>query len=120
MSPRSAVIALVAAMLGGSAHSVIIWQKHCQTQWQGQLVSGVVTIENDSYHNVHTVHGQLRDRQGTLIEFEIVTNQPQGVGGMWFNHARHRYTPIHWRMLPDGNGFVITAEGGASARYACR
>lgn len=114
----SALFALVVA-LASSATAQVVLSKQCQTNWRGMRIVGAFQIERQAHYDVHRVYGNFRDDRNTLIEFEILTNQPQGVGGMWFNSARHREARIHWRMLPDG-GFVITGEDGASARYACR
>jgi len=119
MNRGLAALALAAAMLAPAAHAQVLMTRRCQTVWQGQPVVGVMQVERLPYADTHRVYGQFRDPQNTLIEFEIMTNQYQGVGGMWFNNARHREIHIHWQMMPDG-GFVITGEGGASARYVCR
>lgn len=119
MIRRVAALALMAAALASSANAQVILRKHCQTTWQGQRIQGSFQIERQAYFNVHSAYGNFRDEQNNLIEFEILTNQPQGVGGMWFNNARHRDVRIHWQMMPDG-GFVITGEEGGSARYSCR
>lgn len=118
MSRRLAILALVLAVLAPTAHARVIMSKSCETVWQGQPIRGVFQVDYDMYHDTHRVYGNFRDVQNNLIEFEILTNQPEGVGGMWFNNARHREVRIRWQMLPDG-GFVITGENGAAARYAC-
>jgi hypothetical protein len=119
MSPRLAILALVAAGLAPAADAQVLMSKQCETMWQGHPIRGMVQIERQIYYDTHRVYGNFRDDQGNLIEFEIMTNQPQGVGGMWFNNARHRELHVRWQMLPDG-GFVITGENGAAARYTCR
>ena len=117
---RNLVFLILAAVaLASDATAEILLTKRCRTIWQGQQVTGVMQIDRDHYYDTHRVYGQFRDQRNTLIEFEILTNQHQGVGGMWFNNARHRDVRIHWQMLPDGD-FVITGEGGAAARYVCR
>ena len=64
------------------------------------------------------IYGQFHDPQRNLIEFEIITNQPGGVGGMWFNNARHRETHIKLVVL-NNQTFDIHGPAG-SARYVCR
>ena len=111
-----AVAAIVATV---PAEAQVLVRKECETVWQGHQVRGMVQIERQVYYDTHRVYGNFRDDQNNLIEFEIMTNQPQGVGGMWFNNARHREVHIRWQMLADG-GFLITGENGAAARYTCR
>ena len=74
-------------------------------------------VERLMYYDTHRIYGQFRDQRGNLIEFEILTNQPGGVGGMWVNNARHREVRIQLQMLNDG--FVVTGPAG-SARYFCQ
>ena len=119
MSRCLATFALVAAALAPTADAGVIMSKSCETVWQGQPVRGTFQVDYDMYYDTHRVYGNFRDVQNNLIEFEILTNQPEGVGGMWFNNARHREVRIRWQMLPDG-GFIISGEQGAAARYTCR
>jgi hypothetical protein len=49
---------------------------------------------------------------------EVFTNQPAGMGGLWFNHARHRETRI--LLQRSGSGYLVRSEDGAAARLACR
>jgi len=119
MWPPLAGLGLVAIALAAPAEAQVLVRKQCETVWQGHPVRGVVQIERQVYYDTHRVYGNFRDDQNNLIEFEIMTNQPQGVGGMWFNNARHRELHVHWQMLADGS-FVITGENGAAARYTCR
>jgi hypothetical protein len=119
MSRPLAILALIAGAWAPGASAQVLLSKQCQTMWQGHPVRGMYQIERQVYYDTHRVYGNFRDDQNNLIEFEIMTNQPQGVGGMWFNNARHREIHVRWQMLPDG-GFVITGEDGAAARYSCR
>jgi hypothetical protein len=96
----------------------ILVQRQCYTNFQGQDWRGVMQIERLLYYDTHRIYGQFRDSYGNLAEFEVLTNQPGGVGGLWLNHARHRETRIQLQLLNDG--FVVTAEGGAAARYFCK
>jgi len=119
MSPRIAWLALAAISLASPADAQLLLSKQCETVWQGHPVRGMYQIERQVYYDTYRVYGNFRDDQNNLIEFEIMTNQTQGVGGMWFNNARHRELHVRWQMLADG-GFVITGENGAAARYTCR
>lgn len=100
------------------AAAQVVVQRECQTNWQGQAIRGVMQVEWLPYSQTHRIYGQFRDPAGTLIEFEVLTNQPGGVGGMWFNNARHREIHIELVML-DERTFDIRGEAG-SARYFCR
>lgn len=95
----------------------LLVQRRCQTNFQGQVWRGVMQIERLLYYDTNRIYGQFQDSLGNLAEFEVLTNQPGGVGGLWLNHARHRETRIQLQLLEDG--FVVTAETGAAARYFC-
>ena len=120
MNVGSLVALLCAALLltpwMGRAEAQVLARRECHTNWQGQAVRGVMQVERLMYYDTHRIYGQFRDQSGNLIEFEILTNQPGGVGGMWFNNARHREVRIQLQMLNDG--FVVTGDAG-SARYYC-
>jgi hypothetical protein len=96
----------------------ILMQRQCYTNFQGQVWRGVMQIERLLYYDTNRIYGQFQDSYGNQAEFEVLTNQPGGVGGLWLNHARHRETRIQLQLLNDG--FVVTAEGGAAARYFCK
>jgi hypothetical protein len=96
----------------------VVARLECQTSWQGQVIRGVVEIESLPYSQTNRIYGQFRDPPGNLIEFEVITNQPGGVGGMWFNHARHREIHIELVIL-NNQTFDIRGAAG-SARYYCR
>jgi len=70
------------------------------------------------YSQTNRIYGQFHDAQRNLMEFEVITNQPGGVGGMWFNNARHRETHITLVVL-DNQTFDIHGPAG-TARYVCR
>jgi hypothetical protein len=95
----------------------IVSRQQCATNVNGSPVRGVVQIERWDYHDTHRFYGQFSDAYGTLIELEVFTNQPQGVGGMWYNHARHRETRIHVQQVQGG--YVVTTEDGVVSRLAC-
>jgi hypothetical protein len=94
-------------------------ERQCYTNFQGQVWRGFLRIERLLYDDTHRIYGHFQDSYGNLAEFEVLTNQPGGVGGLWLNHARHRETRIQLQLLNDG-GFVVTAEGGVAARYFCK
>jgi hypothetical protein len=94
-------------------------ERQCYTNFQGQVWRGFLRIERLLYDDTHRIYGHFQDSYGNLAEFEVLTNQPGGVGGLWLNHARHRETRIQLQLLNDG-GFVVTAEGGIAARYFCK
>jgi hypothetical protein len=75
-------------------------------------------VEWFPYSQTHCIDRQFRDPAGILIEFEVLTNQPAGVSGLWFSNARHREIHIELATL-DERTFDIRAEAG-SARYFCR
>jgi hypothetical protein len=112
--------ALIFAFLtfASDAMAQVLSQRQCQTTWQGQLIQGVVQVEWLPYSQTHRIYGQFRDPPGNLIEFEVITNQPGGVGGMWFNNARHREIHIELAIL-DERTFDIRGDAG-TARYFCR
>jgi hypothetical protein len=113
------VVALVfAATSGIDVAAQVLAQRECQTNWQGQVIRGVMQIEWLPYSQTHRIYGQFRDPPGNLIEFEVITNQPGGVGGMWFNNARHREIHIELVMLNERT-FDIRGPAG-TARYVCR
>ncbi len=62
-------------------------------------------------------YGRFRDPPGNLIEFEVITNQPGGVGGMWFNNVRHREIHIELVMIEDQT-FDICSPAGTRATSA--
>jgi hypothetical protein len=117
---RSAYVAavIVCCTLGSGAVAQVLVQRECQTTWQGQLIRGVMQVEWLAYSQTHRVYGQFRDPPGNLIEFEVITNQPGGVGGMWFNNARHREVHIELVFL-DERTFDIRGDAG-TARYFCK
>jgi hypothetical protein len=96
----------------------LLMRRQCHTDFQGQVWRGVMQIERLLYYDTNRIYGQFRDSYGNLAECEVLTSQPGGVGGLWLNHAKHRETRIHLQLLNDG--FVVTAEGGAAARYFCK
>ena len=96
----------------------IFIKRQCYTNFQGQVWHGVMQIERLLYYDTNRIYGQFWDSYGNRAEFEVLTNQPGGVGGLWLNHARHREPRIQLQFLNDG--FVVTAEGGAAARYFCK
>jgi hypothetical protein len=109
-----------ALLVGGAADVVaqVLVQRECQTTWQGQPIRGVMQIEWLPYSQTHRIYGRFSDPPGNLIEFEVITNQPGGVGGMWFNNARHREIHIELALLSD-RVFDIRGPAGV-ARYVCR
>jgi hypothetical protein len=107
-----------AVTLGIEVAAQVVTQRECQTNWQGQVIRGVVEIEWLPYSQTNRIYGQFRDPPGNLMEFEVITNQPGGVGGMWFNHARHRETHIELVIL-NNQSFDIRGPAG-TARYVCR
>jgi hypothetical protein len=113
-----AVAFVLCATFSSGTAAQILAQRECQTNWQGQVIRGVMQIEWLPYSQTHRIYGQFRDPPGNLIEFEVITNQPGGVGGMWFNNARHREIHIELVMLNDRT-FDIRGDAG-TARYVCR
>jgi hypothetical protein len=111
-------IALAGLLVREVVAQNILIKRQCYTNFQGQVWRGVMQIERLLYYDTHRISGQFRDAYGNLAEFEVLTNQPGGVGGLWLNHARHRETRIQLQLLNDG--FVVTAEGGVAARYFCQ
>ncbi|MDJ0706706.1 MAG: hypothetical protein QNJ46_25835 [Leptolyngbyaceae cyanobacterium MO_188.B28] len=95
----------------------VISQQQCRTNFQGSLIEGVLLVERWSYHDTHRVYGRFHDSASNLIELEVFTNQPGGVGELWFNNARHRAARIDLR--PTSNGFVVYAEDGNVAQFQC-
>ena len=77
-------------------------------------------IEWLAYSKTHRVYGQFRDPSGNLIEFEVITNQPGGVGGMWFNNARHREVHIElvFEVIVVERAEVACAASGKSGRFS--
>ena len=123
MAHRTLGLVCVAALAfatssGIDATAQVLVQRECQTNWQGQVIRGVMQIEWLPYSQTHRIYGQFHDPQGNLIEFEVITNQPGGVGGMWFNNARHREIHIRLELLNDRT-FDIHGDAG-TARYVCR
>ena len=118
VSAVAGVIALALVVSTGAGAQAVIARQQCQTTFQGTPIWGVMQVERWSYHDTHRVYGQFTNSAGTLIEMEVFTNQPGGVGGMWFNHAKHRETRIQIQQV--GGGFVVRTEDGAAARFACR
>jgi hypothetical protein len=106
------------ATAGVDVAAQVMAQRECETTWQGQVIRGVMQVEWLPYSQTHRIYGQFRDPPGNLIEFEVITNQPGGVGGMWFNNARHREIHIELVMLSD-RVFDIHGPAG-TARYMCR
>jgi len=106
------------ATAGVDVAAQVMAQRECETTWQGQVIRGVMQVEWLPYSQTHRIYGQFRDPPGNLIEFEVITNQPGGVGGMWFNNARHREIHIELVMLSD-RVFDIRGPAG-TARYTCR
>jgi hypothetical protein len=113
-----AALALFAGCVDDAVAQRVIARQQCQTVYQGQLVRGILQIEQWDYHGTHRIYGQFRTASSDLVELEVFTNQPGGVGGMWFNHARHR--EIHVRVQLFNNGFTVSDESGNFARYTCR
>ncbi len=113
-----AVAFLFAVTSGIDVAAQVVSQRECQTNWQGQVIRGVVQIEWLPYSQTNRIYGQFRDPPGNLIGFEVITYQPGGVGGMWFNHARHRETHIELVIL-NNQSFDIHGPAG-TARYVCR
>ena len=109
---------LVLCVSGSAVAQAVLARQRCQTMFQGTPIEGQIQIERWSYHDTHRIYGQFSNPAGTLIEMEVFTNQPGGVGGMWFNHARHRETRIYLQRV--GGGFVVRTEDGAAAQFACR
>ena len=109
---------VLAVACAGDAAAQVLAQRPCRTVWQGQEVRGVMRIEWLPYSGVYRISGQFHDPARNLIEFEVDTNQPGGVGGMWFNNARHREARIHLQMLNDRT-FDVSGEAG-TARYFCQ
>jgi hypothetical protein len=118
------VFTLVAALafgfcaVDGAAAQAIVARQRCQTTFQGVPYQGLMQIERWSHHGTHRVYGRFHDPAGTLVEMEVFTNQPAGVGGLWVNYARHRETRIHLQRA--GNGYLVRTEDGAATRLACR
>lgn len=110
-------LSLVVAAQSVSAQTIIA-QKHCATNFQGNPIRGMMQVERWDYYDTHRIYGQFQDGAGNLIELEVMTNQPGGVGGLWFNHARHRETHIDLRIV--GDGFVLRTEDGAVAQFVCQ
>ena len=104
------------ASVDGAAQ--VLSQRECETNWQGQTIRGVTQIEWLPYSQTHRIYGRFFDPSNNLIEFEVLTNQPGGVGGMWFNNARHREIHIELVMLNERT-FDIRGDAG-TARYFCR
>jgi hypothetical protein len=111
-------MALFAGGVDNALAQRVIARQQCQTVYQGQLVQGILQIEQWTYHDTHRIYGQFRTASGDLVELEVFTNQPGGVGGMWFNNARHR--EIHVRVQLLNNGFTVLDESGNFAQYACQ
>jgi len=112
------VALIFTATAGVDVAAQVMAQRECETTWQGQVIRGVMQVEWLPYSQTHRIYGQFRDPPGNLIEFEVITNQPGGVGGMWFNNARHREIHIELVMLSD-RVFDIRGPAG-TARYTCR
>ena len=109
---------IFAAAWAPEGRAQLLSQRQCQTTWQGQVIRGIVQVERLPYSQTNRIYGQFHDPQRNLMEFEVVTNQPGGVGGMWFNNARHRETHITLVVL-DNQTFDIHGPAG-TARYACK
>ncbi len=109
---------IFAAAWAPEGRAQLLSQRQCQTTWQGQVIRGVVQVERLPYSQTNRIYGQFHDAQRNLMEFEVITDQPGGVGGMWFNNARHRETHITLVVL-DNQTFDIHGPAG-TARYACK
>ena len=109
---------LFAAAWATEATAQLLSQRQCQTTWQGKLIRGIVQVERLPYSQTNRIYGRFHDERRNLMEFEVITNQPGGVGGMWFNNARHRETHITLVVL-DNRTFDIHGPAG-TARYACK
>jgi len=116
------VVRALALVFAGAANTdvaaQVLSQRQCETTWQGQTIRGVMQIEWLPYSQTHRIYGRFFDQSNTLIEFEVLTNQPGGVGGMWFNNARHREIHIDLVMLNERT-FDIRGDAGI-AHYVCR
>ena len=76
----------VAALVFAGSSSVdvaaqVLSQRQCETTWQGQTIRGAMQIEWLPYSQTHRIYGRFFDPSNNLIEFEVLTNQPDGVGG---------------------------------------
>jgi hypothetical protein len=109
---------IFAATWATEVRAQVLSQRECQTTWQGRVIRGIVQVERLPYSQTNRIYGQFRDTQRNLMAFEVITNQPGGVGGMWFNNARHRETHITLVML-NNQTFAIHGPAG-TARYVCR
>jgi hypothetical protein len=123
MTPAHSALKIFGAALSlvlatDSIAQQILWRGNCMTNFQGVQIRGVAQVERWISQDTHRIYGRFLHPNGTLIEFEVMTNQPGGVGGMWFNHARHREIRINLHMT--GNGFAISDESGRAAQYLCR
>lgn len=85
---------------GGTSHS---WAASVPYQLQGREWRGAMHVERLLYYDTYRISGQFRDSHGNLAEFEVLTNQPGGVGGLWFNPARHREIRIQLQCFNGGS-----------------
>jgi hypothetical protein len=110
-------LCLVLIALSTTAGAEVLQQRQCQGVYQGSVIQGMLQIERWNYYDTHRIYGQFVDSGSTLIEFEVMTNQPGGVGGMWFNHARHREIHIELQLLPTG--FIVYSEEFGGVQFDC-
>lgn len=121
LRPTLAVAGILALLLSPAdpaGAQAIVARHRCSTTYQGVPYQGLVQVERWSYHDTHRIYGRFADPRGTLVELEVFTNQPGGVGGLWVNHARHRETRIHLQWT--GRGYLLRTEDGGAAVLACR
>lgn len=111
------------ALLGSAAGvrpatAQVLLREQCATVVDGKPIRGVMQVEYLRYSDTHRVYGLFGDPQGNRIELEVLTNQPRGVGSMWFNSARHREIRIDLSRVPGG--YIVATEDGAVVRLECR
>lgn len=111
-------LALTLCVADAASAQAIVARQRCYTMYQGVPYQGSMQIERWDHHGTHRVYGRFSDPAGTLVEMEVFTNQPAGMGGLWFNHARHRETRI--LLQQAGGGYLVQTEDGGVAQLACR
>ena len=111
-------LCLALSVLSTTAAAEVLQQRQCRGAYQGSVIQGILQIERWNYYDTHRIYGQFTDSRSNLIELEVMTNQPGGVGGMWFNHAKHRAIHIELRLLPTG--FIVHSEDYGSVKFDCR
>ena len=113
----TAISLTAAGIAAAPAGASPVMQAACDGAYRGAALHGVLSVSRIMTAMQWEISGRFVDPMRNVYEFEVLTPNSGGTGGLWRNGARHRESHVFVQLYQGG--FGIRLESGETLRFTC-